>query len=240
MKLVNRHVTKEYLPLSFLDYLHAMDVGGGDVHVFLIDKKYYSVSIDTRVLEEIKRGPKSGNYWQSWEKLLSAEFVEFVSNDIYELQQDETELYFDLNLEIQKKKLIALLADTYLPYLRKEIPQDQPLSSEVWRELVKFEGLEDYEGGKRSGKELIHDLINTIERYGTFRTDLNRSITTEQEAKQFIRDLYINGEFFHFDDNISDILFYRKPSEEQVRQLERLVDEIFQVLEDPYLSPESL
>ena len=63
--------------------------------------------------------------------------------------------------------------------------------------------------------------------------DFSQKLTSPETAKKFIFDLCKNDLAFHFDDDVKDT-FGSNFSELQISQLETRLDEIFELLEDPF------
>jgi len=61
----------------------------------------------------------------------------------------------------------------------------------------------------------------------------NKKLTNRSEAKQFIKNLVLNDLEFHFDDDIKDI-FKNQLSEIEIEDLEKRINEIFEILDNPY------
>jgi len=71
------------------------------------------------------------------------------------------------------------------------------------------------------------------------KTQLPQTITTAEEAKAFLDELWRNGETFHPDDNAHDIVWCShvdpKPTFEQCEQLNNLMDDMLTIPHfDPY------
>ena len=63
--------------------------------------------------------------------------------------------------------------------------------------------------------------------------DFSQKLTSPRAAKKFIHDLCKNDLAFHFDDDVKDT-FSRQFSELQISQLQTRLNEIFELLEDPF------
>ena len=63
--------------------------------------------------------------------------------------------------------------------------------------------------------------------------DFSQKLTFPSAAKKFIFDLCKNYLAFHFDDDVKET-FGRQFSELQISQLETRLNEIFELLEDPF------
>ena len=61
----------------------------------------------------------------------------------------------------------------------------------------------------------------------------NKKITSPGEAKRFIHDLCKNDLAFHFDDDVKET-FERQLEELEIKQLDLRINEIFEILEDPF------
>ena len=61
----------------------------------------------------------------------------------------------------------------------------------------------------------------------------NKKLTNRSEAKQFIKDLVSNDLDFHFDDDIKDI-FKNRLSDIEIEDLEKRINEIFEILDNPF------
>ena len=61
----------------------------------------------------------------------------------------------------------------------------------------------------------------------------NKKLTNKSEAKQFIKDLVINDLDFHFDTPAVEI-FKGRLTELEIEDLQKRIDEIFEILEDPF------
>jgi hypothetical protein len=60
------------------------------------------------------------------------------------------------------------------------------------------------------------------------KTVLPTSITTVEEAKAFLTDLYDNGEMFHPEDNAHDVVWQTcTPTYKEKEQLNKLMYEVF-------------
>ena len=63
--------------------------------------------------------------------------------------------------------------------------------------------------------------------------DFSQKLTSPRAAKKFIFDLCKNDLAFHFDDDVKDT-FGEQFSELQISELETRLDEIYELLEDPF------
>ena len=61
----------------------------------------------------------------------------------------------------------------------------------------------------------------------------NKKLTNRSEAKQFIKNLVLNDLAFHFDDDIKDI-FKNRLSDIEIEELKERIDEIFEILDNPF------
>jgi len=61
----------------------------------------------------------------------------------------------------------------------------------------------------------------------------NKKLTSKNEAKEFIFDLKKNDLAFHFDDDIKDI-FKNRLSDVEIEELKERIDEIFEILDNPF------
>ena len=61
----------------------------------------------------------------------------------------------------------------------------------------------------------------------------NKQLTNKNEAKEFIFDLKNNDLAFHFDDDIKDI-FKNQLSDIEIEDLEKRINEIFEILDNPF------
>lgn len=62
-------------------------------------------------------------------------------------------------------------------------------------------------------------------------------ITSVEEAKKFICDLYFDGNMFHFDSpaiDIVDLSGNQAFTDEEAKVLDQRVDEVFNYIEDPF------
>ena len=62
-------------------------------------------------------------------------------------------------------------------------------------------------------------------------------ITSIEEAKKFICDLYFDGKMYHFDASAFDIVDIKDNkafTDEQAEELDKRVDEVFKYIEDPF------
>ena len=61
----------------------------------------------------------------------------------------------------------------------------------------------------------------------------NKKLTNRSEAKQFIKDLVSNDLDFHFDTSVKEI-FKGRLSELEIEDLQKRIDEIFEILDNPF------
>ena len=61
----------------------------------------------------------------------------------------------------------------------------------------------------------------------------NKKLTNKSEAKQFIKDLVLNDLDFHFDTPVVEI-FKGRLSDVEIEDLQNRIDEIFEILDDPF------
>jgi hypothetical protein len=61
----------------------------------------------------------------------------------------------------------------------------------------------------------------------------NKKITNRSEAKQFIKDLVSNDLDFHFDTSVKEI-FQGRLTELEIEDLQKRIDEIFEILDNPF------
>ena len=61
----------------------------------------------------------------------------------------------------------------------------------------------------------------------------NKKLTNRSEAKQFIKDLVLNDLDFHFDTPAVEI-FKGRLSELEIEDLQNRIDEIFEILDNPF------
>jgi len=61
----------------------------------------------------------------------------------------------------------------------------------------------------------------------------NKQLISKNEAKEFIFDLRNNDLAFHFDDDIKDI-FKNQLSDIEIEDLEKRINEIFEILDNPF------
>ena len=60
-----------------------------------------------------------------------------------------------------------------------------------------------------------------------------KKITNRSEAKEFIKDLVLNDLDFHFDTPAVEI-FKNRLSELEIEDLQNRIDEIFEILDNPF------
>jgi hypothetical protein len=68
------------------------------------------------------------------------------------------------------------------------------------------------------------------------KTNLNRHIESEDQAKEFLSELFQNGEGYHPEDDAFDISWDERienPTEGEMRKLNRLMDEVHEHIPDP-------
>jgi hypothetical protein len=61
------------------------------------------------------------------------------------------------------------------------------------------------------------------------KTNLGIEIKTISDANKFILDLFNNNELFHFDDIDEDYRFECNPTSEEIKQLNNLVNQLFEI-----------
>ena len=61
----------------------------------------------------------------------------------------------------------------------------------------------------------------------------DKKLTNRSEAKQFIKDLVLNDLDFHFDTPALEI-FKGRLSELEIEDLQKRIDEIFEILDNPF------
>ena len=61
----------------------------------------------------------------------------------------------------------------------------------------------------------------------------NKKLTNRSEAKQFIKDLVLNDLDFHFDTPTVEI-FKGRLSDLEIKDLQNRIDEIFEILDNPF------
>ena len=68
-----------------------------------------------------------------------------------------------------------------------------------------------------------------ITKNNKMKTNINRTITTTQEAKDFLTELFNNDEHYHFDESAADIIDMNSErcfSDAEALELDKLNDEI--------------
>lgn len=67
------------------------------------------------------------------------------------------------------------------------------------------------------------------------KTNLNRTITNQDEAEAFLNELHENNEVFNPDDNAHEVLWETcKPTDEEKDQLNRLMAEVWAVTSETF------
>tara|TARA_R100001198_G_scaffold83156_1_gene56506 strand:- start:775 stop:1005 length:231 start_codon:yes stop_codon:yes gene_type:complete len=61
----------------------------------------------------------------------------------------------------------------------------------------------------------------------------NKKLTNKSEAKQFIKDLVSNDLHFHFDTSVKEI-FKGRLTNLEIEDLQNRIDEIFEILDNPF------
>ena len=61
----------------------------------------------------------------------------------------------------------------------------------------------------------------------------NKKLTNRSEAKQFIKDLVSNDLDFHFDTPTIEV-FRGRLSDVEIEDLQKRIDEIFEILDNPF------
>ena len=61
----------------------------------------------------------------------------------------------------------------------------------------------------------------------------NKKLTNRSEAKQFIKDLVLNDLDFHFDTPTIEV-FKGRLSDVEIEDLQKRIDEIFEILDNPF------
>jgi len=61
----------------------------------------------------------------------------------------------------------------------------------------------------------------------------NKKLTNKSEAKQFIKDLVSNDLDFHFDTSVKEI-FKGRLTDLEIEDLQNRIDEIFEILDNPF------
>lgn len=61
----------------------------------------------------------------------------------------------------------------------------------------------------------------------------NKKLTNRSEAKQFIKDLVSNDLDFHFDTPTIEV-FKSRLSDVEIEDLQKRIDEIFEILDNPF------
>lgn len=68
------------------------------------------------------------------------------------------------------------------------------------------------------------------------KTNLDRTIESEQDAKDFLEELFANGEGFHTDDSAFDINWQelgKNPTHGEKKKIDKLMDLVHEYLPDP-------
>jgi hypothetical protein len=68
------------------------------------------------------------------------------------------------------------------------------------------------------------------------KTNLNRVIESEQDALEYLWELYDNGEAYHPEDDASDIVYRStdiQPNEDEIEQLNSLMECVYMYIYDP-------
>lgn len=78
-----------------------------------------------------------------------------------------------------------------------------------------------------------HPGISFRENHKTFKTNLVRSLNTEQDVEDFYKELLSNNECFHPEDSAADVFSSSEYSIQDIDTLDSLVSRTFEIVKDP-------